>query len=206
MMYGYARVSSKEQNEERQLIALREYGLSDEMIYVDKKSGRDFEREEYQKMMERIEEDDVIVVESIDRPGRNYKEILEQWRIITKERKCAIVVLDMPILDTREDRDLVNTLISDIILQLLSYVAETEREFIRKRQQEGIQAAHLRGVRFGRPRIQRPPDYAEIFETWKEGEISGREAARRIGVSPSTFQNWVRKENPMAQHPDRAHG
>ena len=175
-------------------------------IFIDKESGKNFERSQYKKLMKKLKPGDCLVIKSIDRMGRNYGEILEQWRIITKERKCAIVVLDMPILDTREDRDLVNTLISDIILQLLSYVAETEREFIRKRQQEGIQAAHLRGVRFGRPRIQRPPDYAEIFETWKEGEISGREAARRIGVSPSTFQNWVRKENPMAQHPDRAHG
>ena len=146
MEYGYARVSTKEQNELRQLIALREFGLTDRAIFVDKQSGKDFDRHSYQRLLR------TLVIKSIDRLGRNYEEILEQWRVITKEKGVAIVVLDMPLLDTRRNRDLTGTLIADIVLQLLSYVEQTEREFIHQRQAEGIAAAKARGVKFGRPR------------------------------------------------------
>ena len=145
MEYGYVRVSTKEQNEQRQMIALREFGLKDEQIFMDKQSGKDFERKSYKRMIRRIKSGDTIVIKSIDRLGRNYDEILEQWRIITKEKQVAVVVLDMPLLDTRQNRDLTGTLIADIVLQLLSYVAQTEREFIRQRQAEGI--AHRQGAR-----------------------------------------------------------
>ena len=152
MEYGYARVSTKEQNELRQLIALREFGLTDRAIFVDKQSGKDFDRRSYQRLLRKLKDGDTLVIKSIDRLGRNYEEILEQWRIITKEKSAAIVVLDMPLLDTRRNRDLTGTLIADIVLQLLSYVAQTEREFIHQRQAEGIAAAKARGVKFGRPR------------------------------------------------------
>lgn len=151
MEYGYARVSTKEQNEQRQIIALEEFGLNLRQIFIDKQSGKDFERANYQRLTRRLKEGDTLVVKSIDRLGRNYNEILEQWRIITKEKGAAIVVLDMPLLDTRKNRDLTGTLIADIVLQLLSYVAQTEREFIHQRQAEGIAVAKAQGVRFGRP-------------------------------------------------------
>ena len=150
MEYGYVQVSTKEQNEQRQMIALREFGLKDEQIFIDKQSGKDFERKNYKRMIRKMKSGDTIVIKSIDRLGRNYDEILEQWRIITKEKQVAVVVLDMPLLDTRQNRDLTGTLIADIVLQLLSYVAQTEREFIHQRQAEGIAAAKLQGVKFGR--------------------------------------------------------
>lgn len=156
MEYGYARVSTKEQNELRQLIALRKFGLTDRAIFVDKQSGKDFDRRSYQRLLRKLKDGDTLVIKSIDRLGRNYEEILEQWRIITKEKSAAIVVLDMPLLDTRRNRDLTGTLIADIVLQLLSYVAQTEREFIHQRQAEGIAAAKARGVKFGRPRKALP--------------------------------------------------
>ena len=146
MEFGYIRVSTREQNEQRQLIAMREFGISPNKIYMDKQSGKDFERKNYKKMVRKLKKDDTLVVKSIDRLGRNYEEILEQWRIITKEKQAAIVVLDMPLLDTRQNRDLTGTLIADIVLQLLSYVAQTEREFIRQRQAEGISAAKRSGT------------------------------------------------------------
>ena len=146
MEYGYIRVSTREQNEQRQLIAMREFGIDEKQIYMDKQSGKDFERRNYKKMVQKLKKDDTLVVKSIDRLGRNYDEILEQWRVITKEKQAAIVVLDMPLLDTRQSRDLTGTLIADIVLQLLSYVAQTEREFIRQRQAEGIAAAKERGA------------------------------------------------------------
>ena len=151
MEYGYARVSTKEQNELRQLIALREFGLTDRAIFVDKQSGKDFDRRSYQRLLRKLKDGDTLVIKSIDRLGRNYEEILEQWRIITKEKSAAIVVLDMPLLDTRRNRDLTGTLIADIVLQLLSYVAQTEREFIHQRQAEGIAAAKARGVKSADP-------------------------------------------------------
>lgn len=155
-VYGYVRVSSRDQNEERQMIAMRQFGVESRNIYVDKQSGRDFNRPSYRRMLARLGEGDTMVVKSIDRLGRNYDDILEQWRCITKEKKAAIVVLDMSLLNTRQNRSLTGTLIADIVLQLLSYVAQTEREFIHQRQAEGIAAAQARGVRFGHPCKEKP--------------------------------------------------
>lgn len=191
MEYGYARVSTKEQNEERQLLALREFGIDEKMIFVDKQSGKDFERPKYKKLLKKLKPDDTLVIKSIDRLGRNYDEILEQWRIITKEKRAAIVVLDMPLLDTRQNRDLTGTLIADIVLQLLSYVAQTEREFIRQRQAEGIAAAKARGVQFGRKPMVRPPEYEELKTQWQAGHISAREAAKKLNISHRTFLLWA---------------
>lgn len=191
MIYGYIRVSSKDQNEDRQIIALREFGCN--KLYVEKQSGKDFDRPHYQMLLRKIKSDDVLVVKSIDRLGRNYSEILEQWRIITKVKKAAIVVLDMPLLDTRKSRDLMGTLIADIVLQLLSYVAQTEREFIHQRQAEGIAAAKARGVKFGRPPMDRPEKYDHYRELYSRGEISARGAARYLDISHKTFLRWVRK-------------
>lgn len=192
MEYGYIRVSTREQNEQRQLIAMREFGIDEKKIYMDKQSGKDFERRNYKKMVQKLKKDDTLVVKSIDRLGRNYDEILEQWRVITKEKQAAIVVLDMPLLDTRQSRDLTGTLIADIVLQLLSYVAQTEREFIRQRQAEGIAAAKERGVQFGRKPLPQPEEYAEVYQKWKSGQLSARAAAIALGVSHSTFLKWVR--------------
>ena len=195
MEYGYARVSTKEQNELRQLIALREFGLTDRAIFVDKQSGKDFDRRSYQRLLRKLKDGDTLVIKSIDRLGRNYEEILEQWRIITKEKGAAIVVLDMPLLDTRRNRDLTGTLIADIVLQLLSYVAQTEREFIHQRQAEGISAAKARGVQFGRPRKERPENFDELKSLWVSGRLSARVAATRMGVSHQTFLSWVREHS-----------
>ena len=193
MEYGYIRVSTREQNEQRQLIAMREFGISENRIYMDKQSGKDFERKNYKKMVRKLKKDDTLVVKSIDRLGRNYEEILEQWRQITKEKQVAIVVLDMPLLDTRQSRDLTGTLIADIVLQLLSYVAQTEREFIRQRQAEGIAAAKRNGVKFGRRPMDRPAAFDGWKRKWLAGEISAREAARQLGVTHSTFLRWVKE-------------
>lgn len=193
MVYGYVRVSTKEQNEERQLIAVNDFGI--DRIFMDKQSGKDFERPQYKKMVKKLKPDDILVIKSIDRLGRNYEEILEQWRVITKVKSTAIVVLDMPLLDTRKNKDLTGTLIADIVLQLLSYVAQTEREFIRQRQKEGIQAAKARGVKFGRVSIPKPNNYEGTYALWFKGSISGREAARRLQVSPATFKKWAKNRN-----------
>ena len=191
--YGYVRVSTREQNEARQLVAMREFGVPDGNIFVDKQSGKDFNRPKYLRLMRKLRPEDTLVIKSIDRLGRNYEEILEQWRIITKEKQASIVVLDMPLLDTRRGRDLTGTLIADIVLQLLSYVAQTEREFIRQRQAEGIAAAKARGVRFGaRPR-PRPEEYERCLGAWREGRMSAREAGRRLEVSHVTFLKWARQ-------------
>lgn len=191
MDYGYARVSTKEQNEQRQIVALEVFGLKREQIYIDKQSGKDFERKNYQRLLRKLKAGDTLVVKSIDRLGRNYNEILEQWRMITKEKGAAIVVLDMPLLDTRRNRDLTGTLIADIVLQLLSYVAQTEREMIRQRQAEGIAVAKAQGVRFGRPPKERPEEFAAVYQAWQRKEISAREAARRLDVTHKTFLRWV---------------
>ena len=191
MEYGYMRVSTREQNEHRQLIALHQFGIPDRQIFLDKQSGKDFNRTNYRKLIRKLKEGDVIVVKSIDRLGRNYEDILEQWRLITKEKRVDIVVLDMPLLDTRKNRDLMGTLIADIVLQLLSYVAQTEREMIRQRQAEGIAAAKERGVRFGRPPMKRPDDYELYKELWEAGEVSAREAARKLKITHKTFLIWV---------------
>lgn len=195
MEYGYIRVSTREQNEQRQLIAMQEFGISGNRIYVDKQSGKDFERKNYKKMVRRLKKDDTLVVKSIDRLGRNYDEILEQWRMITKEKQAAIVVLDMPLLDTRQSRDLTGTLIADIVLQLLSYVAQTEREFIRQRQAEGIAAAKQNGVKFGRKPMERPSNLELLKTQWLRGELSARAAAKQLGVTHSTFLRWVKECN-----------
>lgn len=193
MEYGYIRVSTREQNEQRQLIAMREFGISENRIYMDKQSGKDFARKNYRKLVRRLKRDDTLVVKSIDRLGRNYEEILEQWRLITKEKQAAIVVLDMPLLDTRQSRDLTGTLIADIVLQLLSYVAQTEREFIHQRQAEGIAAAKRNGVKFGRRPMDRPAAFDGWKRKWLAGEISARGAARQLGVTHSTFLRWVKE-------------
>ena len=193
MEYGYARVSTKEQNEQRQIVALEEFGLDRKQIFTDKQSGKDFERTNYRKLVRRLKEGDTLVVKSIDRLGRNYEEILEQWRIITKDKGAAIVVLDMPLLDTRRNRDLTGTLIAAIVLQLLSYVAQTEREFIRQRQAEGIAVAKAQGVRFGRPPLAQPKEFPAVHQAWLKKEISAREAARRLSVTHKTFLRWAQQ-------------
>ena len=193
-IYGYVRVSTREQNEDRQLIAMRGFGVLDCNIFLDKQSGKNFHRKTYGKLLKKLKPDDTLVIKSIDRLGRDYGEILEQWRVITKEKQACIVVLDMPLLDTRQkDRDLTGTFIADLVLQILSYVAQQEREFIRQRQAEGISAAKARGVKFGRPPMERPDMFLEVKEAWERGEISAREAGRRLGVHYTTFLKWVRQ-------------
>ena len=195
MTYGYVRVSSRDQNEERQMIAMQDFGVEKKQIYLDKQSGKDFERPQYQKLLRKLKSGDTLVIKSIDRLGRNYDEILVQWRTITKQKKAAIVVLDMPLLDTRQNRDLTGTLIADIVLQLLSYVAQTEREFIKQRQKEGIAAAKARGVKFGRAPLEKPVEFDHLQSLWLQGEVSAREAGRQLNVTHKTFLRWVQSEN-----------
>ncbi len=192
--YGYVRVSTKEQNEDRQVIAMKEFGLPDDAIVIEKQSGKDFNRPLYRKMICSLQNGDLLVIKSIDRLGRNYDEILEQWRYITKEKQADSVVLDMPLLDTRSQHDLTGKLISDIVLQLLSYFSQTEREFIRQRQREGIAAAKERGVHFGRRSYQHPEDFADIVEAWKAHKITAHEGAKKMNVSLSCFYKWMAKE------------
>ncbi len=186
--YGYIRVSSRDQNEERQRIALRELNIPARNVFVDKQSGKDFERPEYKRMVRRIRKDDLLYIKSIDRLGRNYSEILEQWRVLTKEKGIDIVVLDMPLLDTRRGKDLMGTFLSDIVLQVLSFVAENERANIRQRQAEGIAAAKARGVKFGRPPGPLPESFYQAYQQWKDGEITGLSAAKTCGMPLSTFR------------------
>lgn len=191
-VYGYIRVSTKEQNEDRQYIAMKEFGIGDREIFMDKQSGKDFNRPSYKRVLRLLKPGDVLVVKSIDRLGRNYEEIIEQWRMITKIRGAAIVVLDMPLLDTRQrDKDLTGTFIADLVLQILSYVAQTEREFMRQRQAEGIAAARAKGVRFGRPPLPRPPEFETFRRAWMDKKISAREAGRNLGIDHKTFIAWV---------------
>ncbi|MCM1500841.1 MAG: recombinase family protein [Clostridium sp.] len=194
-IYGYVRVSARDQNEDRQMVAMKELNIPMANIFVDKQSGKDFERPQYKRLIKRLGKNDLLYIKSIDRLGRNYDEILEQWRIITKEKQACIVVLDMPLLDTRQNKDLTGTLIADIVLQLFSYVAQTEREFIRKRQAEGIAAARQQGVKFGRKPMKRPPEYERLKEQWQRGEISARNAAGQLGVTHRTFLLWVKRES-----------
>lgn len=192
VIYGYIRVSTKEQNEDRQRIALAEFPVPDENVFMDKLSGKDFNRPQYKKLLRKTRPGDVLVVKSIDRLGRNYEEILEQWRIITKEKHVDIVVLDMPLLDTRQTgRDLTGTFVADLVLQILSYVAQTERENIKQRQKEGIAAARLRGVHFGRPRKAVPEHFAQMKTAWENKDISSREAARSLEIAQDTFLRWA---------------
>ena len=195
-IYGYIRVSSKDQNEDRQRIAMHEAGIPDAHIFMDRQSGKDFERPGYKRVLRKLKPDDTLIIKSIDRLGRNYEEILEQWRTITKEKQADIVVLDMPLLDTRKSKDLMGMLIADIVLQLLSYVAQTEREFIRQRQAEGIAAAKARGVRFGRTPREKPTGFESAYAEWRSGCLSARAAARQLGVAPQTFLNWAKEAYP----------
>lgn len=187
-IFGYIRVSTKEQNEDRQLIALREVGVPKKNIYLDKQSGKDFDRPQYRKLLRKMKKNDLLYIKSIDRLGRNYEEILQQWRILTKEKGIDIVVLDMPLLDTRRGKDLMGTFLSDIVLQVLSFVAENERTNIRQRQAEGIAAAKARGVRFGRPPKPLPENFHRTYRRWKQGEITGTAAAKECGMPLATFR------------------
>ena len=186
-IYGYMRVSSKEQNEDRQKIALTEIGVPENNIYMDKQSGKDFERTQYKRLLQKLNEKSVLYIKSIDRLGRNYGELNEQWRIITKEKKADIVVIDMPLLDTRREKNLLGTFISDVVLALLSYVAENERTNIKQRQAEGIAAAKARGVKFGRPPLPIPENFYQMHKDWRTGKITIEEAAKACNMCPKTF-------------------
>lgn len=186
-IYGYMRVSSKEQNEDRQKIALMEMGVPENNIYMDKQSGKDFERTQYKRLLRKLNENSVLYIKSIDRLGRNYGELNEQWRIITKEKKADIVVIDMPLLDTRREKNLLGTFISDVVLALLSYVAENERTNIKQRQAEGIAAAKARGVKFGRPPLPIPENFYQMHKDWRAGKITIEEAAKACNMCPKTF-------------------
>lgn len=199
-IYGYARVSTKEQNEDRQLIALEELEVPSKNIYIDKQSGKDFNRPKYKTMLRKMRAGDLLYIKSIDRLGRNYEEIIEQWRILTKEKRIDIVVIDMPLLDTRRGKDLMGTFLSDIVLQVLSFVAENERKNIKQRQKEGIKAARLRGVRFGRPEKILPKDFDVYVQMWGRKEISGTKAAEILGMPVSTF---YRKAHENSQKNNR---
>lgn len=186
-VYAYIRVSSQEQNEDRQLVAMREQNVPEDNIFIDKQSGKDFERPNYKKLFEKLYSGDLLLVQSIDRLGRNYEEILEQWRLLTKEKNVDICVLDMPLLDTRNYKDLMGTFIADLVLQILSFVAQNERENIRSRQAQGIAAARKRGVKFGRPSLLLPDDFDDILSLRKSKQITLSEALKRCNMSESTF-------------------
>ena len=192
-VYGYVRVSSREQNEDRQIIAMKEMQVPEENIFMDKQSGKDFNRPQYKRMLRKVKNGDLIYIKSIDRLGRNYAEILEQWKIITKYKGADLYVIDMPILDTRREKNLLGTFISDLVLTLLSYVAENERTTIRQRQAEGIAAAKARGVHFGRTPKPLPENFYEVYQQWKMKKITVAEAARECGMPQSTFFNRARK-------------
>lgn len=188
MVYGYVRVSAKDQNEDRQIIAMREVGVSEKNIYMDKQSGKDFKRKQYKRLVRRMKKDDLLYIKSIDRLGRNYEEIIKQWRYLTKEKRIDIIVLDMPLLDTRRGKDLMGTFLSDIVLQVLSFVAENERSNIRQRQAEGIAAAKARGVKFGRPPKPLPENFHTVYQRWKNGKITGTRAAEECNMPITTFR------------------
>ena len=192
-IFGYARVSSKEQNEERQIVAFKKYGIDERDIYIDKQSGKDFDREQYNILKHILRENDILVIKSIDRLGRNYNMIIDEWKDITKNIKADIVVIDMPLLDTTKNKDLLGTFISDLILQILSYVAEQERTFIKQRQKEGISTAINKGIKFGRPTIEKPQNFDIVVNKWKNKEIKTKEAIEQLGLKPSTFYNMVNK-------------
>ena len=191
--YGYARVSTKEQHEDRQMDALSRAGVLGKYIFLDKQSGKDFERRSYQKLVKQLKEGDVLYIKSIDRLGRNYEEIQNQWRLLTKEKNIDIVVLDNPLLDTRRGKDLVGTFLSDIVLQVLSFVAENERTNIRQRQAEGIASAKARGVQFGRPAIELPSDFSRIVAAWQRREITIEQVLATTGMKRSTFYRKVKE-------------
>ncbi len=191
-IFGYARVSSKEQNEERQINAFKDFNIDERDIYVDKQSGKDFNRENYLILKHILRENDLLVIKSIDRLGRNYNMIIEEWKDITKNIKADIVVIDMPLLDTRNNKDLLGTFISDLVLQILSYVAEQERSFIKLRQKEGIENALKKGVKFGRPKIEKPSNYDEVMSKWKDKKIKSKEAMELLGLKNNTFYNLIK--------------
>ena len=191
--YGYIRVSGADQNEARQVIAMREAGLDGNHIYMDKQSGKDFERPAYQRLVRRLRPGDLLCVQSIDRLGRNYEEVREQWRVLTKEKRVNIRVLDMPLLDTRQGKDLMDTFIADLVLQILSFVAQSERESIKKRQAEGIAAEKARGVKFGRPETTLPDNYAEVIDLWHSNQITAVEAMKRLDMKKTTFYKLARR-------------
>ena len=196
-IYGYIRVSTREQNEDRQRLALAALPVPEENIYMDKQSGKDFERPQYRRLVRRLRRDDLLYVKSIDRLGRNYSEILEQWRMLTKEKGVDIAVLDMPLLDTRRGKDLMGTFLSDIVLQVLSFVADNERDNIRQRQAEGIAAAKARGVRFGRPPLPLPDNFHMLHQAWRGQKITLRQAARACGMPTGTFYSKaIKLETP----------
>ena len=197
-VYGYIRVSSKDQNEDRQLIALNEVGVEQKNIYLDKQSGKDFNRPQYKKLLRELKKDDLLYIKSIDRLGRNYEEILQQWRVLTKGKGIDIVVLDMPLLDTRRGKDLMGTFLSDIVLQVLSFVAENERTTIRQRQAEGIAAAKAKGVKFGRPPLPLPDNFYEVHKAWRGKKITLKEAASACRMPIGTFYGKARKFENMA--------
>ena len=192
-VYGYIRVSSKDQKEDRQQIALKEVGVELQNIYVDKQSGKDFNRPQYKKMLRKLKKDDLLYIKSIDRLGRNYEEILQQWRILTKEKGVDIVVLDMPLLDTRRGKDLMGTFLSDIVLQVLSFVAENERTNIKQRQAEGIAAAKAKGIKFGRPPLPLPDNFYEVHKAWRSKKITLKQAAEACNMPVGTFYGKARK-------------
>ena len=196
-LYGYIRVSTKEQNEDRQLLALKELAIQEKNLFIDKQSGKDFERPQYRKMVRKLKKDDLLYIKSIDRLGRNYSEILDQWRILTKEKGIDIVVLDMPLLDTRRGKDLMGTFLSDIVLQVLSFVAENERTTIRQRQAEGIAAAKARGVKFGRPPLPLPDNFYEVHRAWRGKKISLKQAASMCEMPVGTFYGKAKKFENM---------
>ncbi len=193
MVYGYIRVSSRDQNEDRQRIALREVGVEEKRVFLDKQSGKDFDRPQYKRLLRRLKRDDLLYIKSIDRLGRNYEEILQQWRVLTKEKGVDIVVLDMPLLDTRRGKDLMGTFLSDIVLQVLSFVAENERTNIRQRQAEGIAAARARGVKFGRPRRPLPPQFYTVHQAWRAKKLTLKQAAAACGMPEGTFYAAARR-------------
>ena len=192
-VYGYIRVSSKDQKEDRQQIALKEVDVERQNIYVDKQSGKDFNRPQYKKMLRKLKKDDLLYIKSIDRLGRNYEEILQQWRILTKEKGGDIVVLDMPLLDTRRGKDLMGTFLSDIVLQVLSFVAENERTNIKQRQAEGIAAAKAQGIKFGRPPLPLPDNFYEVHKAWRSKKITLKQAAEACNMPVGTFYGKARK-------------
>ena len=197
-VYGYIRVSSRDQNEDRQLIALKEVGIAEKSIYLDKQSGKDFNRPQYKKLLRKLKKDDLLYIKSIDRLGRDYEEILEQWRVLTKEKGIDIVVLDMPLLDTRRGKDLMGTFLSDIVLQVLSFVAENERTNIRQRQAEGIAAAKAKGVKFGRPPLPLPDNFYEVHKNWRAKKITLKQAANACNMPVGTFYGKARKFENVA--------
>ncbi len=197
-VYGYIRVSSKDQKENRQQIALKEVGVELRNIYIDKQSGKDFNRPQYKKMLQKLKKDDLLYIKSIDRLGRNYEEILQQWRILTKEKGVDIVVLDMPLLDTRRGKDLMGTFLSDIVLQVLSFVAENERTNIKQRQAEGIAAAKAQGIKFGRPPLPLPDNFYEVHKAWRSKKITLKQAAEACNMPIGTFYGKARKFENVA--------